>query len=176
MSGHNKWSKIKNKKGVTDAQKSKIFTKLVRAIAVEAKKSAGDVNSPGLRTAIEKAKAENMPSQNIEKAIKKATEGGDTPMEAVTYEAYGPEGVAIIIESLTDNRNKAAAEIKHILSKNNLELAPMGAASWAFTKINGAWEATSNIEITEQAGLKLQKLIEDLEDNDDVQEIYTNAN
>src|SRR3990167_269238 len=123
MSGHNKWSKIKNKKAVTDAHKAKIFTKLLRFITVESKKSKGDVNSPGLRTAIDKAKAENVPSDNIERAIKKGTGGEAGEMEQITYEAYGPGGCAIIIETLTDNRNKAAQEIKHILTKNGYELA-----------------------------------------------------
>jgi YebC/PmpR family DNA-binding regulatory protein len=118
MSGHNKWSKIKNKKAVTDAYKARVFSKLVRAITVESKLAKGDVNSPGLRTAIEKAKAENVPNDNIERAVKKGTGNDAGEMEQITYEAYGPGGCALMIEALTDNRNKAAQEIKHILSKN----------------------------------------------------------
>ena len=115
MSGHNKWSKIKNKKAVTDAQKSKIFGKLVRFVAVESKKVKGDVNAPGLRAAIEKAKEANVPNDNIERAVKKGI-GSDTgEMEQIIYEAYGPGGCALIIETLTENRNKASQEIKHIL-------------------------------------------------------------
>lgn len=177
MSGHNKWSKIKNKKAVTDAQKSKVFGKLVRFIAVESKKAKGDINSPGLRAAIEKAKAENVPSDNIERAIKKGigSEGGE--MEQITYESYGPGGCALIIEALTENRNKAAQEIKHILSKNGFELAVPGSAAWAFKKQPGEseWIPQSTMQISQEDGEKLSLLIEELEENDEVQEVFTNA-
>ncbi|MEK7175456.1 MAG: YebC/PmpR family DNA-binding transcriptional regulator, partial [Patescibacteria group bacterium] len=118
MSGHSKWSTIKHKKELTDAKKSKIFSKLVRFISVEAK-LAGGKESPGLRAAIEKAKKVNMPAENIERAIKKANESSAN-MENISYEAYGPGGVGIIIETLTDNKNRTAQDIKFILSKNNL--------------------------------------------------------
>ena len=134
MSGHNKWSKIKNKKAVTDAQKSKIFGKLVRFISVESKKAKGDVNAPGLRTAIEKAKEANVPSDNIERAIKKGVGGEGGEMEQIVYESYGPGGSALIIEALTENRNRAAQEIKHILSKNGFTLAGIGSVTWSFVK------------------------------------------
>lgn len=176
MSGHNKWSKIKNKKAVTDAQKSKVFSKLVRFITVESKKAKGDVNSPGLRSAILKAKEENVPNDNIERAIKKGTGSDAGEMEQITYEAYGPGGCALIIEALTDNRNKAAQEVKHILTKNGFELAAPGSAAWAFTKtVDGGWNPNMNIQIGEADGEKLNILIEELEDNDEVQEVYTNA-
>lgn len=171
MSGHNKWSKIKNKKAVTDAYKAKVFSKLVKFITVESKKAKGDINSPGLRAAIEKAKAENVPNDNIERAVKKGVGGEAGSVEQITYEAYGPGGCAIIIEALTDNRNKAAQEIKHILSKNGYELAVPGSASWAFEKNI----PKNTIPISPEDGLKLQTLIEELEDNDEVQEVYTNA-
>src|SRR5438105_4825547 len=129
MSGHNKWSKIKRQKEKTDGQKSKIFGKMVKMISVEAKKAGGNLNSPGLRTAIEKAKAMNVPNDNIERAIKKSSEAGE--MELVVYEAYGPGGCAMIIEVLTDSKNRANQEVKTILAKNGLALAGMGAASWA---------------------------------------------
>lgn len=176
MSGHNKWSKIKNKKAVTDAYKAKVFSKLVRFITVESKKAKGDVNSPGLRTAIEKARAENVPNDNIERAVKKGVGGEAQAMEQITYESYGPGGCALIIEALTENRNKAAQEIKHILTKNGYELATPGSASWAFTKSNdGTWTPNMFIQINEDDGLKLQTLIDELEENDEVQEVYTNA-
>lgn len=176
MSGHNKWSKIKNKKAVTDAYKARVFTKLVRFITVESKKAKGDTNSPGLRKAIEKAKAENVPSDNIERAIKKGVGNEAGSMEEITYEAYGPGGSALIIEALTDNRNKAAQEIKHILSKNGFELATQGSAAWAFNKVlGGGWQPSVIVEISEADGEVLNKLIEELEDNDEVQEVYTNA-
>ncbi|MFH0804515.1 MAG: YebC/PmpR family DNA-binding transcriptional regulator [Candidatus Zambryskibacteria bacterium] len=177
MSGHNKWSKIKNKKAVTDAQKSKIFGKLVRFIAVESKKAKGDANAPGLRSAIEKAKEANVPNDNIERAIKKGTGGEGNETEQITYEAYGPGGCALIIEALTENRNKAAQEIKHILSKNGFELAAPGSAIWAFEKKVGEneWSPKNTMQISEGDGQKLDVLIEELEENDEVQEVFTNA-
>ena len=175
MSGHNKWSKIKHKKAVTDAQKSKIFSKLVKLIQVEAKICNGDINSPGLKSAIEKAKKANMPSANIERAIKKGASNDASAMEQVVYEAYGPGGVAIIIDGLTDNRNKTAQEIRHILTKNGLSLAETGSASWAFEKEGNEYKPKTMTKISDEDGEKLNKIIEELEENDDVQEVYTNA-
>jgi|SRR3989344_2937484 len=176
MSGHNKWSKIKNKKAVTDAHKAKVFSKLVRAITVESKLAKGDVNSPSLRAAIEKAKAENVPSDNIERAVKKGQGDEAGEMDKIIYEAYGPGGCALIIEALTDNRNKAAQEIKHILSKNGFELAVPGAAAWAFEKsLEKGWVPKVPFQISEENGQKLGTLINELEENDEVQEVFTNA-
>ena len=174
MSGHNKWSKIKHKKAASDAQKSKIFGKVGRLITVESKKSGG-IESPGLRAVIEKAKAVNMPKDAIERAVKKGAGSDASQMESITYEAYGPGGVALIIEALTDNRNKAAAEIKHILSKQGLSLAGMGAATWAFEKEGSEWTPKTTVEISEEDGQKLEQIIEELEENDEVQEVFTNA-
>ncbi len=174
MAGHNKWSKIKRQKEKTDSQKSKIFGKLLRSISVEARKANGDVSSPNLRTAIEKARTANVPSDNIERAVKKASEA-DGAMESITYEAYGPGGSALIIESLTSNRNKAAQEVKHILSKHNLTLAQIGSATWAFEKTLDGWIPKTSISISEEDGEKLSQLIDDLEENDEVQDVFTNA-
>jgi len=175
MSGHNKYSKIKHIKAKNDAQKSKAFTKYVRLIFVEAKKAAGNLSSPGLATAIEKAREENMPNDTIDRAIKKATTDNSAAMETILYEAYGPGGVAILISALTDNRNKAAQEIKHILSLNEIELAAQGSAAWAFQKTNEGWIPTTNIPLEDADIEKLTKLVEDLENHDDVQDVYTNA-
>jgi YebC/PmpR family DNA-binding regulatory protein len=174
MSGHNKYSKIKHIKAKTDAQKSKAFTKFGRMITVEAKKAGGNLSSPGLKAAIERAREVNMPNDTIDRAIKKATDTSAI-MDAITYEAYGPGGSAIIIEALTDNRNRAAQEIKAILGRHNLELAAMGSAAWAFTKNHEGWTPTTSIPISEEEGVKLEALIGDLEENDDVQDVYTNA-
>lgn len=175
MAGHNKWSKIKRQKGASDAQKSKVFSKLVRYITVEAKKSGGNVSSPGLAAAIKKAKEENMPNDTIDRAIKKATTDNSAAMENITYEAYGPGGCAIIIEALTDNRNKAAQEVKHILSKNGFELAAPGSATWAFVRENGEWVPQTTVQIGEEDGTKLSEIVDALEENDEVQDVYTNA-
>ena len=174
MSGHNKWSQIKHQKAKTDAQKSKTFSKYARLITVESKKAKGNRDSPGLRAMIEKARAENMPNENIERAIKKATDNSAV-METITYEAYGPGGCAMIIEALTDNRNKAAQEIKFILSKHGFTLASIGAASWAFSKEGIVWKPTTTIPLGESDLDLLEKLVNELEENDEVQEVFTNA-
>jgi YebC/PmpR family DNA-binding regulatory protein len=175
MSGHNKFSKIKRLKEKNDAQKSKVFSKIATLLSVEAKKANGNLNSPGLRAVIEKAKEVNMPSDNVERAIKKASGENAREMESITYECYGPGGAAILIDVLTDNRNKAAAEIKHILIENGSSLAAPGSASWAFEKKGIEWEAKTTSPISEEDGVKLETLIDALENNDDVQEVYTNA-
>jgi YebC/PmpR family DNA-binding regulatory protein len=176
MSGHNKWSKIKNKKAVTDAAKSKIFSKMAKLISTTSKEVGGDTTSPSLRAAIEKAREYNMPNDKIERAVKKGTGGDAESFESITYEAYGPAGSAIIIEALTTNRNKAAQEVKHILSKNGFELARPGSATWAFTKSEtGEWSANMAVSISEEDGKILEGLINDLEENEEVQEVYTNA-
>lgn len=175
MSGHNKWSKIKRQKEQTDGQKSKLYGKMVRIISVEIKKAGGNVESPGVRAAIQKAKTANVPSDNIERAIKKGSEPSEN-LESLVYEAYGPGGCAIIIEALTSNRNKAAQEIKHILSDHGLSLAGIGAASWAFEKKDGEWVPNTTVDMSEGDGESLSKLLDALEENDEVQEVFTNAN
>ena len=175
MSGHNKWSRIKRQKEKTDSQKSKIFGKFVKLITVEAKKSGGNVNAPGLKSVIERARAANVPNDNIERAIKKFSEGG-VAMEAITYEAYGPGGCAMVIEALTDNRNKAAQEIKLILSRHGFSLASIGSATWAFIHSpGGQWTPQTTIPISDQDGEKLSQLVDELEECDEVQDVYTNA-
>lgn len=175
MSGHSKWAQIKRQKGSEDAKKSKVFGKLGSLIAAESRKSKGDITAPGLRTAVDKAKKENMPKDTIERAIKKGIgDEGDT-MESLTYEAYGPGGSALIIEALTTNRNKAAQEIKHILSRNGATLAQPGAAAWAFTKTTDGWEPNMAIPLGDADGEILMRIIDELEDNDEVQEVFTNA-
>jgi YebC/PmpR family DNA-binding regulatory protein len=175
MAGHNKWSKIKRQKEKTDAQKSKIFSKMAKLISTASREAKGDKNSPVLRAAIDKAREYNMPSDNIERAVKKASESNEQ-LEAITYEAYGPGGTALVIEALTTNRNKAAQEIKHILSKRGLELARPGSATWAFNKNeNREWTPTMEIPVSEEDSKILEELINELEENDEVQEVYTNA-
>ena len=237
MSGHSKWSSIKHKKGAADAKRGKIFTKLIREITTAARIGGGDPESNSrLRVAISQAKAENMPKDNIEKAIKKGTsvgEGGENYEEHI-YEGYGPGGVAILIQALTDNNKRTTADIRHILSRLNGNLAEPGSVSWIFSKKGyitfdkktvdedkimehaleaGAEDITSDeneIEVItdlqsfekvrkafENAGLKyvlaemsmipqtsvklegknaetMLKLMEELEDSDDVHSVYAN--
>lgn len=175
MSGHNRWSKVKNRKAVTDARKSALFSKHSRLIALESKKADGDRNAPGLRAAIEKAKKESMPNENIERAVQKGAGGDAGNMEEVVYEAYGPGGVALIITALTDNKNRTAPEIKHLLATHGTALAAPGSALWAFTREGGEYVPQSTQDISDDEGEKLGVLIDALDEHDDVQEVFTNA-
>lgn len=136
MSGHSKWHSIRHKKGKEDAKRGKIFTKLIRELTVSARLGGGDpAMNPRLRTAIAKAKAENMPADNIERAIKKGTgELEGTRYEECSFEGHGPGGIAILIEAMTDNKNRCTAEIRHIFSRHNGSLGTPGSVSWQFTK------------------------------------------
>jgi YebC/PmpR family DNA-binding regulatory protein len=134
MSGHSKWATIKRKKGALDAKRGKTFTKWIKEITVAARNGGGDpAGNPRLRTAILGAKGVNMPADNIERAIKKGTgELEGTTYEEVTYEGYGPGGIAILMESLTDNRNRTTGELRHILAKNGGRMAEAGSVQWMF--------------------------------------------
>jgi len=137
MSGHSKWSSIKHKKGATDAKRGKVFTRLIKEITVAARMGGGGdpASNPRLRTAIQAAKNENMPKDNIERAIKKGTgELEGVNYEESIYEGYGPGGAAIFIESLTDNKNRAVADIRYIFSKNGGNLGENGCVAWMFDK------------------------------------------
>lgn len=175
MAGHNKWSKIKRQKGASDAAKSKMFSKFARAITTASRQVNGNVSSPVLRAAIEKAREFNMPNDNIDRAVKKGVGSDAEQLESITYEAYGPGGSALIIEALTSNRNKAAQEVKFILSENGLSLAGVGSAAWAFTRENGEWKPNMTVPLSPEDAAKLEKLIGELEENDEVQDVYTNA-
>jgi YebC/PmpR family DNA-binding regulatory protein len=137
MSGHSKWSSIKHKKGAADAKRGKLFSKLSRALIVAAREGGGD---PGgnlaLQNAIEKARSYSMPKENIERAIAKGTGAGAdaAAFESIVYEGYGPSGVAILVEALTDNRNRTASEVRHIFAKNDGNLGTSGAVAWLFER------------------------------------------
>ena len=137
MSGHSKWSSIKHKKGAADAKRGKLFSKLSRGIIVAAKEGGGDpANNLALQNAIEKAKSYSMPKDNIDRAIAKGS-GADADTDAfetIVYEGYGPEGVAVIVEALTDNRNRTAADVRHLFAKNGGNLGATGAVAWQFDR------------------------------------------
>ena len=238
MSGHSKWSTIKHKKGAADAKRGKLFSKLSRAIMVAAKEGGADPESNlALQNAIEKARSYSMPKDNIERAIAKGGgEGTDgASFETVVYEGYGPEGVAVIVEALTDNRNRTAAEVRHLFSKHGGNLGATGAVAWQFerrgvvlvagdgvdedalvltaadagaedverdgetfvisstpddlTRVREALEGAgyplesvglemvpkTTVSIAEESTAKqVVRLVEGLEDNDDVQDVYAN--
>ena len=136
MSGHSKWSTIKRKKGALDAKRGKIFTKLIRELQTAARMGGGDPDTnPRLRLVVDKAKQANMPKDNIQRAIDKGVGGGEgESFEEVVYEGYGPGGAAILIEALTDNRNRTVADVRHVLSKNGGNLGASGCVSYLFEK------------------------------------------
>ena len=237
MSGHSKWSTIKRKKAAVDAKRGKLFTKAIKEITVAAREGGGDIDTnPRLRLAVDNAKSINMPQDNIDRAIKKATGEleGATYLE-LTYEGYGPSGVAIMVESVTDNKNRTAAEVRHLFSKYGGSLGESGSVAWMFDrkgvivvtpedksedeimeaaleagaedvitedeyfevttdlgsfepvrrtladegfKIENAslqWIAQNNIEVQGEAAETVMKLIEALEESEDVQDVYSNA-
>jgi YebC/PmpR family DNA-binding regulatory protein len=236
MSGHSKWATIKHKKGAADARRGKVFTKLIKEITVAARISGSDPDSnPRLRTAVAAAKAENMPADNIKRAIQKGTgELPGTTYEEATFEAYGPGGVAIILEVATDNRNRTLSEIRHIFSKNAGNLGEHGCVAWMFSKRgyivvpkdkadeetllnlateagaddmredDGNWEVLSPpaafqqvvdrlkaaniapamaevsmvpqsyVKLTGKSAQQMLRLMEELEDHEDVQHVYAN--
>jgi YebC/PmpR family DNA-binding regulatory protein len=137
MAGHSKWAGIKHKKAIVDARRGKLFTKLARAITVAAKEGGGDPEgNPGLALAVQKARDASMPKDNIERAIAKGTgEGADAEaLETVLYEGYGPGGVALLVEALTDNRNRTGSEVRHLFSKHNGNLGEPGSVAYLFDK------------------------------------------
>jgi YebC/PmpR family DNA-binding regulatory protein len=136
MSGHSKWSSIKHKKAARDAKRGKLFTKLIKEITIAARLGGGDLNAnPRLRTAVTAAKTQSMPNDNIDRAIKKGTgELGGGQLEDIVYEGYGPGGVAIMLETLTDNRNRSVAEIRFIFSRHGGNLGESGCVAWMFKK------------------------------------------
>lgn len=237
MSGHSKWSTIKRKKALIDAKRGKIFTKLIKEITVAAKMGGGDVESnPRLRLAVDNAKSANMPTDNIERAIKKATgELEGVNFNELTYEGYGPSGIAFMVESLTDNKNRTVAEVRHLFSKYGGSMGETGSVAWMFDRkgiitlpkqnktedeifeiileagaddlitedefyevttsiesfepvrklladlgleIENAslqWTAKNTTEVSGEDAEKLMKLYDALEESDDVQHVYSNA-
>ena len=176
MSGHSKWANIKNKKEKTDSQRGKIFTKIGREIAIAVKEGGSDpANNSKLRDVIAKAKANNMPNDNITRSIKKAAgELGSVNYEEITYEGYGPGGTAVIVEVVTDNRNRTAAEIRHIFGKSGGSMGANGCVSWMFDK-RGLLvvERSASIDEDELMMEALDAGAEDFNALDDVYEIYT---
>jgi len=175
MSGHSKWATIKHKKGATDAKRGKIFTRLIKEITIAAKGGGGDPDgNPRLRTAILAAKAENMPADNIKRAIQRGTgELEGLSYEEITFEGYGPGGVAIIVEVTTDNRNRAVSEVRHAFSKNGGNLGETGSVGYLFSKrgvIVVAKAGTNEDKITE---VVLEAGADDLSEEGDNWEILT---
>jgi YebC/PmpR family DNA-binding regulatory protein len=178
MSGHSHWSGIKHKKEIVDAKRGKIFSKLLVAISVAAKSDPNPDFNPRLRTAIARAKDAGVPQENIERAVAHARDSGAN-LEELIFEAYGPGGTAIIIEAVSDNRNRAVQEIKMALKEHNGKWAETGSVRWAFEAPqaagNGGWKANVLRKISEEDAQKLASLVEAIEKNDDVHNVFTNA-
>jgi YebC/PmpR family DNA-binding regulatory protein len=173
MSGHNKWSQIKHKKAATDGERSRLFAKYAKLITLESRLAAGNTESPTLTAAIERAKRDAMPKENIERAIAKGLGTHDINMQSVLFEAFGPGGVAILITAVTDNNNRTSQELKHIFTKQGFALGAPGSALWAFQKNSTGYSPTSPLTLSISDEKILSTLIEKIMLQDDVQEIYT---
>jgi YebC/PmpR family DNA-binding regulatory protein len=147
MSGHNKWSTIKHKKGAADAKRGKLFSKLIKEITIAARTGGGDADgNPRLRTAVLAARAANMPKDNIDRAVKRGTgEIEGVNYEEITYEGYGPGGVAVLVEAVTDNKNRTVAEVRHIFEKYNGNLGESGCVAWIFQKTGIVEVSSANL-------------------------------
>jgi YebC/PmpR family DNA-binding regulatory protein len=179
MSGHNKWSSIKHKKGAADAKRGKIFTKLIKEITVAAKNGGGDAEmNARLRTAIAAAQEANMPKDNITRAIKKGTGEleGAAQYEDVVYEGYGPGGTAVIVEVLTDNKNRTIAEIRHIFDRGNAKLGETGSVAWMFSKKGVITVPAGKVSEDDLMEVGLEAGAEDVITEGDTFTIYTSTN
>ena len=175
MSGHSKWHSIKHKKGAADAKRGKIFTRIIKELTVAARAGGGDPDmNPRLRTIIGDAKAANMPAENIKRAIRRGT--GEEPgvsYEEVSYEGYGPGGAAVIIDTLTDNKNRTVGELRHLLEKHGGNLAAAGSVAWMFTKKGYIVVEKSKADEEKLMGAVLEAGADDLQDDGDNWEVLS---
>lgn len=169
MSGHSKWSKIKHQKAATDARKGKVFSKLNKLITIAARNGSNPDDNPGLRHAIEQARSANMPKENIQRAIEKAQGKDSADLEEIIYEAFGPEGIGIIIKTLTDNKNRTLAEIKAVLNKYNSSIGAPNSVLWMFENNKPKYPA----QVSDKAREVGEKIIAELEELDDVDIVYS---
>ena len=184
MSGHSHWSGIKHKKGATDAKRGKVFSKLLKAISAAAKSEPNPDFNPRLRTAVLKAKEANVPADTILRAITWASDPGDS-FEELLFEAYGPGGAAILIEAVSDNRNRTVAEVKAVIAEFGGKWAEAGSVRWAFEHTadergfqadqRGFWKPKFTQAVSSDDATKIKKLVEALHEHEDVEEVYTNS-
>lgn len=175
MAGHSHWKQVKQKKGAEDQKRAKVFSKLLAAIAVAARGERNPQFNPQLRTAIEKAKAMNVPQSNIERAINRSTNSADT-LEEIVLEAYGPGSAAILMRAVTDNRNRTINEVRQILKNADAKWADPGSVRWAFEETpEKTWNAKFMQKISATEKEALERLIEKLDEQDEVQDVFSNA-
>lgn len=175
MSGHSKWSQIKHKKGAADQKRGALFSKLATAITAAVGQEPNPQFNPRLRSAIDKAKENQMPNDNIERAIKRATEKS-TDLDELIFESYGPGNSAILIEAITDNRNRTVSEVKKILNDHHAKWAESGSVLWAFEQNQDkSWTSKFPLDISSEDREKLEKLLDALDDHPDIQRLTTNA-
>ena len=171
MAGHSKWKQIKHKKADTDEKRAKLFSKLANIITIAARGGADPQFNPTLRSAIETARKNQMPQANVLRAVKRATEHGD--LEMLLVEAYGPEGVGILVEAITDNRNRTMNEIKSLFKDHDAKLATPGSLLWSFEKSAEGYTAKFAPTASEAVRERIHNLVEKLEERDDVKKVYT---
>mgnify|MGYP001561341315 CR=1 FL=1 len=176
MSGHSKWSTIKHKKALTDAKRSKVFSKITSLITIAARKGGNPADNPNLRTMIENAREVNVPKENIERAIKRGTgEIAGAALEEVIYGAFGAGGSVLLITAITDNKNRTLGEIKKILSEHNAKFAELNSVQWMFRREGADWIPNNPIKIEdENIKRELESLYEALDEQQDINEIYDN--
>jgi YebC/PmpR family DNA-binding regulatory protein len=175
MAGHSHWAGIKHKKEATDHKRGRVFSKLCAAITVAARGESNPDFNPRLRTAIEKAKENKVPADNIVRAIARATETGES-LDELILEAYGPGGTALIIEAVSDNRNRTIPEIKKVLNDHNGKWAEQGSVRWAFEgSLGSGWVAKFTQSLGSSDMESLKSLIDAIEEHDDVQKVFTNG-
>lgn len=176
MSGHSHWAGIKHQKEITDKKRAKIFSKLLVAISVAARKEPDPNFNPRLRTAVQKAREASVPADNIDRAIKKTSDPSGA-LEELLFEAYGPGGAALLISAISDKSNRTVQEVKNVLNENCGKWAEPGSVKWAFEPARGgeSWTAKFPLSLSKEDKEKLENLISALEDLDDVQEVFTNT-
>ncbi len=172
MSGHSKWAQIKHKKGISDQKKGRVFSKLANKITIAARSGTDPLANYKLQSTIEEARAVNMPKENIERAIKRATEKEAASLNEITVQAMGPGSVAVVIEAITDNKNRTIAEVKNILAKNGFKMVPEGSLNWMF---DASWAPKNPLENSDPTmRQKFNQLLEELATNDDVENVHSN--
>lgn len=171
MSGHSKWSQIKHRKGIADQKKGQVFSKLANKITIAARGGTDPASNYRLQSAVDEARAANVPKENIERAIKRAEEKDAATVEEVVIQAMGPGGVAVVVEAITDNKNRTISKIRHLFTEHEFKMVPENSLNWMFTQ---SWKPHAPIEAAPEAKERLDKLLETLRENEDVENVYTN--